>query len=69
MADRQSYHVEGMTCGGCEASLGRALAQVAGIHSISIRRAEQRVEIAGAASPDAVLQAIARAGFAARLAA
>lgn len=69
MADRQTFHVEGMTCGGCEASLNRALAQVAGVESVAIRRAEQRVEVTGSAAPDAVLQAIATAGFAAKRAA
>jgi len=69
MADRQNFHVEGMTCGGCEASLNRALSNVPGIETVAIRRADQRVEVTGAASPDAVLRAIAQAGFAAKLAA
>lgn len=60
---KQIFHVEGMTCGGCEAGLSRALAQVAGVAAVSIRRAEQRVEVEGAASADAVLRAIAQAGF------
>ena len=69
MADRQNFHVEGMTCGGCEASLSRALSNVPGIATVSVRRAERRVEVTGAASPEAVMQAIAQAGFEARLAA
>ncbi|HLT77173.1 MAG TPA: heavy metal-associated domain-containing protein [Ferrovibrio sp.] len=63
------FHVEGMTCGGCEASLGRALGAVPGVASVAIRRPEKRVEVTGTAEPEAVLRAIAQAGFEARPAA
>lgn len=66
---RQIFHVEGMTCGGCEAGLSRALSQVAGIETVNVRRAEKRVEVAGPVSAETVLQAIGNAGFIAKLAA
>ena len=66
---RQVFEVDGMTCGGCEAGLSRALSQVAGVQAVSIRRAEKRVEVTGAAPAEAVLRAIAQAGYMAKQAA
>jgi copper chaperone CopZ len=37
--------VTGMTCGGCEAAVGRALGQLPGVSTVSASHREARVEV------------------------
>lgn len=67
----QVIRVEGMSCGGCEASLQKAVSRVDGVASVeaSAERGEAVVHYEeGAREPDwaAVRKAIAAAGFEAR---
>lgn len=61
-------HVEGMTCGGCEASIVRVLSALPGVQSVRADHVTGMVvlEIDPDAPPaeDALTAAITRAGFA-----
>lgn len=60
MAER-IYTVKGMTCGGCEASIVRALAK-AGV-TASADHAKGEVRVTGQADEAVVRQAVETAGF------
>ena len=55
--------VEGITCGGCVASIRRALGAAAPEAKVSVDAAKGEVEVAGAAVKAAVVAAIEDAGF------
>jgi copper chaperone CopZ len=43
MATTRRFGVTGMTCGGCERALGRAVSQLPGVESVTASHAEQAV--------------------------
>src|SRR5690606_22799822 len=59
--------VEGMTCASCVARVERALQAVPGVSEAVVNLATERASVRGAADPDALLAAIDRAGYDARL--
>ncbi|MHC9084582.1 heavy metal translocating P-type ATPase [Luteimonas sp. RIT-PG2_3] len=65
---RLSLPVEGMTCASCVGRVERALKAVPGVHLATVNLATERADItfAGAADPQAVVRAIADAGYTVR---
>lgn len=57
------FKVPGMTCGGCAASVRRALGAVAGVEDVQIDLASKDVRVGGGASADALRAALEKAGF------
>ncbi len=63
------FKVPGMTCGGCAASVRRALGAVAGVEDVQIDLASKDVRVVvvvgggGGASADALRAALEKAGF------
>lgn len=55
--------VEGITCGGCVASIQRALGAAVPGTKVSVDAAKGEVEVAGAATKAVVVAAIEDAGF------
>ncbi|HYB96085.1 MAG TPA: heavy-metal-associated domain-containing protein [Vicinamibacterales bacterium] len=60
----KTYTISGMSCGGCVNSLTRVLKSVPGIEPLKIEvgKAQLRVDDARV-TPEAVREAVARAGF------
>ncbi|MBK3776154.1 heavy-metal-associated domain-containing protein [Azospirillum aestuarii] len=58
-----AFKVPGMTCGGCAASVRRALGAVAGVEDVQIDLDSKDVRISGAPSADALRTALEKAGF------
>lgn len=61
-----TLHVKGMTCGGCESAVKRALARLSGVGAVDASHAEQRVTVtfeAQAVSPDAIRAKISALGY------
>lgn len=58
--------VSGMSCAACVGRVERALGAVPGVEQASVNLATQRATVRGAASGQALLAAIERAGYAAR---
>ena len=56
-------HVQGMTCGHCEAAVARAVKGAAPQAEVAVDRGQARVQITGAADADRVIGAIRAAGF------
>lgn len=61
--------VFGMTCGGCENAVRRAVAARDGSAAVRASAADNRVEIEGAITPEDAIAAIEAAGYEARPAA
>jgi copper chaperone CopZ len=64
--DTLTLHVTGMTCGGCENSVKRALARLDGVSEVTASHVEQRVTVAldpARVSADQVRERIAAIGF------
>jgi copper chaperone len=59
----KTYHVKGMTCGGCVASLTRALKRALPSLEIEVELERGVVRIEGAHDAARVEQAVAAAGF------
>jgi len=57
--------VNGMSCGGCAASVERALRAVAGVRTVSVDLAAAKAHVEGdeTISPEALRQAVEAAGF------
>ncbi len=55
--------VSGMTCGGCARSVTRAVQMVPGVTRAMVDLEGGAVKVDGDVAPDAVAQAIERAGF------
>jgi copper chaperone CopZ len=63
------YHVEGMTCEGCEASVEQAIRSVKGVRSADASFKDSRAVVdldSKAAKPEDILAAIQRSGYKAR---
>lgn len=56
-------HVEGMTCGHCEAAVRRAILAVAPSAEVAIDRAAGEVRIDGTANEKALIDAITAEGY------
>lgn len=57
------YRVGGMACGGCVASVERAISALAGVKSVKVDLATGIATVAGDVSAEAVASAIENAGF------
>lgn len=57
------FTIPGMTCGGCAASVRKALGAVEGVESVAIDLPSRSVEVAGRPVPAAIARALAAAGF------
>ncbi|KAK9812872.1 hypothetical protein WJX72_005031 [[Myrmecia] bisecta] len=51
-----------MSCGGCEAAVRRVLGKLEGVESVNVDMQQQKVVVTGTASPEAVLQTVAKTG-------
>jgi copper chaperone len=58
-----TYKVDGMTCGGCVASVTRALERVEGDLKIDVQLDGGKVKVEGEHSEAAIQQAVEDAGF------
>ena len=55
--------VPDMTCGHCKASVEAALATVPGVARVAVDLTAHRVDVEGAAAPEAMVQALDAIGF------
>lgn len=55
--------VPDMTCGHCKASVEAALATVPGVAKVAVDLTSHRVDVEGAAAPDAMVRALDEIGF------
>ena len=62
-----NLQVGGMTCEHCVRSVTKALEAVAGVDNVSVNLAGGRVQVEGAADPQALLRAIKSEGYEANL--
>ncbi|MEN3277823.1 MAG: P-type Cu+ transporter [Massilia sp.] len=58
-----SYDIYGMTCASCVARVEKALRAVAGVEAASVNLATERASVHGPASPEAVVEAVRKAGY------
>ena len=66
MTETIQLRVTGMTCGGCENAVKRAVGQLAGVESVTASHEQQRVEIAfdpGTVTREAIEQKIEKIGY------
>ena len=66
MAITRRFAVTGMTCGGCERALGRAVSRVAGVHDVSAPHADRVATVTydeSVTTPEAIAAAIRQAGY------
>ncbi|PJK10697.1 copper-translocating P-type ATPase [Lysobacteraceae bacterium NML120232] len=66
-AATHTLQIEGMTCAACSARLERVLQAVPGVESAAVNLASARASIHGQAEPQALIAAVEKAGFSARL--
>ncbi len=59
----QRLAVTGMTCAGCVNAVTRVLARVPGAAAVRVTLETGRAEVAGSATPDALLAAVRKAGY------
>src|SRR6185437_2236196 len=68
-AEGVTFQIEGMTCASCVSRVERVLKKQPGVIAASVNLATERANVsylANAVSPDALAQAVARAGFGAK---
>ena len=66
MSTTRRFDVIGMTCGGCERALGRAVSRLPGVEQVSASHSEQSATVTydeTIVSPDAIAAAIRDAGY------
>lgn len=63
MATERTFIIEGMSCGGCVASLTRALKSVPGIEPLTVEVGRATLRLDDAVTTDVVKAAVDRAGF------
>ena len=61
------YHITGMSCAACSARVEKAVSAVEGVESCSVSLLTNSMGVEGSASPEAVMQAVAGAGYGAAL--
>ncbi len=66
-AQTVEFAVEGMTCASCVGRVERALQAVPGVDTAAVNLATQRATVRGRAATQALLAAVANAGYSARL--
>ncbi|MFP5225728.1 MAG: heavy-metal-associated domain-containing protein [Actinomycetota bacterium] len=57
------FEVEGMTCGGCEQSVTRAISALPGVEKVNASHQAKKVEVEGSADPQQIADAITDAGY------
>ncbi len=62
-ANTQRLAITGMTCAGCVNAVTRVLARVPGAAHVRVTLETGRAEVAGSATPDALLAAVRKAGY------
>ena len=63
MTQEKTFHIAGMSCGGCVNSLTRVLKSVPGIEPLKVEVGKATVRLDDAVTIDAVKAAVDRAGF------
>ncbi|MFC5481074.1 heavy metal translocating P-type ATPase [Massilia suwonensis] len=58
-----SFDISGMTCASCVARVEKAIRAVPGVTAAGVNLATERASVQGTAAPDAVLEAVRRAGY------
>ncbi len=64
--DTLTLHVTGMTCGGCENAVKRALTRLDGVGEVTASHAQQQVGVAydaGRVTPDQIKSKISAIGY------
>ena len=64
MSQTREYTVHGMTCRHCVLSVTEEVAEVAGVQDVDVDLASGRLVVRGDAEDDAVVAAVAEAGYA-----
>lgn len=67
IADTTNLEVEGMTCASCVSRVERVLSKVPGVSQASVNLATERASVKGSADPAALIRAIEKAGYQARI--
>ena len=67
-AQEVALAITGMTCSGCVNAVTRALSRVPGVSHVQVDLDTGRAQVAGTASAETLLGAVARAGYDATLA-
>ena len=63
----EQYLVTGMTCSACSSSVERAVSKVDGVTVCSVNLLTNSMNVEGTASPDAIIDAVKKAGYSATL--
>ena len=63
----EQYNVTGMSCAACQARVEKAVSRVEGVTSCAVSLLTNSMGVEGTASPDAVIQAVEKAGYGASL--
>ena len=63
----EQYNVTGMSCAACSARVEKAVSKVEGVTSCSVRLLTNSMGVKGTASPDAIIDAVTKAGYGASL--
>ncbi|MBE7024464.1 MAG: heavy metal translocating P-type ATPase [Ruminococcaceae bacterium] len=63
----KKYDVTGMTCAACSARVEKAVCSVPGVESCAVNLLTNSVGVSGTAKPDAIIAAVEKAGYGARL--
>ena len=58
-----TYHVTGMTCGGCVRHVDKALRNTPGVTEVAVDLASGTAKVTGTASFEALSAAVAEAGY------
>ena len=63
----EQYNVTGMSCAACSARVEKAVSKVEGVTSCSVSLLTNSMGVEGTASPDAIIDAVTKAGYGASL--
>jgi len=63
----QNLKVSGMTCGHCAHAVTVALQKVPGVTAVDVRVEHGRARVEGEATPEALIAAVAEAGYGAQV--
>jgi copper chaperone len=66
MVETLHLHVTGMTCGGCENAVKRALARLDGVIDVAASHVQQTVDVrytVGQVTPDAITRKVETIGY------
>lgn len=65
-SDMKCYDVTGMSCAACSAHVEKAVSKVEGVSEVSVSLLTNSMNVEGTASPEAVIQAVEKAGYRAK---